>query len=83
MVPQGYISQIQASQACANADKRLCTSDEFHMACEGASTDNWYPYGGQTHVAGYCNEGKREQCYLSIMAAIPRGGRMPLSTIPA
>ena len=20
--------------------------------------DNWYPYGGETHIPGYCNEGK-------------------------
>jgi hypothetical protein len=58
VVPQGYISQLQASQACFNAGKRLCTEEEFHTACAGASGDDWYPYGGQTHLPGYCNEGK-------------------------
>jgi hypothetical protein len=58
VVPQGYISQVQATQACASAGKRLCTADEFHLACEGPDASNWYPYGGETHIAGYCNEGK-------------------------
>ena len=58
VAPQGYISQEQATQACASAGKRLCTLDEFHLACEGPSSNNWYPYGGQTHIPGYCNEGK-------------------------
>jgi hypothetical protein len=58
VMPQGYISQVQATQACANAGKRLCSADEFHYACEGLGGDNWYPYGGTTHIPGYCNEGK-------------------------
>src|SRR5579872_5385319 len=35
VVPQGYISQVQATQACANAGKRLCSAAEFQQACEG------------------------------------------------
>jgi formylglycine-generating enzyme required for sulfatase activity len=58
VVPQGYISQLQAGAACANAGKRLCTKDEFLLACEGPDPSNWYPYGGETHIPGYCNEGK-------------------------
>jgi sulfatase modifying factor 1 len=58
VVPQGYISQVQATLACGNAGKRLCSADEFHLACEGPDATNWYPYGGETHIAGYCNEGK-------------------------
>jgi hypothetical protein len=57
VVPQGYISQVQAAAACANAGKRLCTAQEFALACPlDASSD--YPYGGTTHKPGYCNEGK-------------------------
>ncbi len=58
VVPQGYISQLEATQACANAGKRLCSADEFHRACEGPDAGNWYPYGGEQHIAGNCNEGK-------------------------
>jgi hypothetical protein len=58
VVPQGYISQVQATAACAHAGKRLCSAAEFQLACRGPDASNWYPYGGETHVAGDCNEGK-------------------------
>ncbi len=61
VVPQGYISQVEATAACTAAGKRLCSADEFHQACEGpgwADGGTWYPYGGETHIPGYCNEGK-------------------------
>ena len=56
--PQGYISQMQASDACANAGKRLCSADEFVRACRGPDRTAFYPYGGRQHVKGACNEGK-------------------------
>ena len=56
VVPQGYVSRIEASAACANAQKRLCTAREWLRACEGAERTA-YPYG--THArAGACNSGK-------------------------
>ncbi len=58
VVPQGYISQIEATAACNLAGKRLCSEDEFHLACEGPDASNYYPYGGETDIPGYCNEGK-------------------------
>jgi hypothetical protein len=58
VVPQGYISQLQATAACESAGKRLCSQSEFQKACSGPDAGNWYPYGGETHLAGYCNEGK-------------------------
>jgi hypothetical protein len=58
VVPQGYISQVEATAACNLAGKRLCSEDEFHLACEGPDASNYYPYGGQTDIPGYCNEGK-------------------------
>ena len=58
VMPQGYISQIQATAACNSAGKRLCTSTEFALACRGPDPANEYPYGGKTHVKGNCNEGK-------------------------
>jgi formylglycine-generating enzyme required for sulfatase activity len=57
-VPQGYISQIEASAACARAGKRLCSGEEFGRACRGDDAGVYYPYGGTTHVPGACNEGK-------------------------
>jgi sulfatase modifying factor 1 len=58
VVPQGYISQVQAGEACAHAGKRLCTGAEFFTACSGANPANDYPYGGKVHKPGVCNEGK-------------------------
>ncbi len=58
VVPQGYISQVEATAACNAAGKRLCSADEFHLACEGPDPSNWYPYGGDTRIPGDCNEGK-------------------------
>ena len=54
--PQGYISEVQAAAACANAGKRLCTLAEWLGACQGPSGFT-YPYGN-TYVAGACNEGR-------------------------
>ena len=59
VVPQGYISRVEAAAACENAGKRLCTADEFVYACSGGDpTDNDYPYGGHERRPGTCNEGK-------------------------
>jgi formylglycine-generating enzyme len=58
VVPQGYISQVQASRACLNAGKRLCSAPEFSLACRGPDPKASYPYGGKHHQAGKCNEGK-------------------------
>lgn len=58
VVPQGYISQVQAAAACASAGKRLCAAAEFVLACRGPETTDLYPYGGSTRKPGDCNEGK-------------------------
>jgi formylglycine-generating enzyme required for sulfatase activity len=36
VTPQGYISRIEASSACARAEKRLCRAREWFAACQGA-----------------------------------------------
>ncbi|MES1177260.1 MAG: SUMF1/EgtB/PvdO family nonheme iron enzyme [Myxococcales bacterium] len=58
VVPQGYISQVQAAAACQNAGKRLCSASEFSLACRGPNRSTAYPYGGTKRVRGKCNEGK-------------------------
>jgi sulfatase modifying factor 1 len=59
VVPQGYISLVQAAEACKNSGKRLCAADEFVFACSGGDPDhNDYPYGGKVRQPGACNEGK-------------------------
>jgi hypothetical protein len=64
VVPQGYISQIEATAACESAGKRLCSMDEFALACRGPDAGNYYPYGGETHEPGDCNEGKGSEVPL-------------------
>lgn len=58
VTPQGYISQVQAAEACRNAGTRLCSRAEFVLACRGPDAANLYPYGGSRRVPGACNEGK-------------------------
>jgi formylglycine-generating enzyme required for sulfatase activity len=58
VVPQGYISQVQAAVACKGAGKRLCTAEEFVRACRGPDASHLYPYGGDRRQPGACNEGK-------------------------
>ncbi|HEY6462303.1 MAG TPA: SUMF1/EgtB/PvdO family nonheme iron enzyme [Polyangiaceae bacterium] len=58
VVPQAYISQVQARRACAEAGKRLCKPDEYVRACHGTRKNDLYPYGGMQRHPGWCNEGK-------------------------
>jgi len=54
LVPQAYLSGDEASAACVAADKRLCSSEEWTLACRGP--DGWtWPYGDE-YVAGACND---------------------------
>lgn len=47
-VPQAYVSYHVARQACENAGKRLCKSEEWLMACRGRRQAP-FPYGTQFH----------------------------------
>jgi hypothetical protein len=52
--PQGYISGAEASQACSNAGKRLCTPMEWRKACVGPRT---LQFGyGDARESGRCND---------------------------
>jgi hypothetical protein len=53
VVPQGYLSKALAEMACANAGKRLCTLDEWTLACRGQRGTK-FPYGA-TYRADACN----------------------------
>src|SRR6184192_1404502 len=53
-VPQAYLDEVEASAACVEAGKRLCTNIEWTRACRGAD-DNVYPYG-DTREPGVCND---------------------------
>ena len=43
-VPMSYISLYHAQDSCFSAGKRLCTSEEWYLACSGPQ-DGKYPYG--------------------------------------
>ncbi len=55
-VPQGYISELQAAAACAEAGKRMCSDLEWLRACQGASAAI-YPYGDAV-MPGVCNDAR-------------------------
>jgi hypothetical protein len=46
VVPQGYVSQVQAAEACFHAGKRLCKASEWLQACEGPSKKR-FGYGSE------------------------------------
>jgi hypothetical protein len=49
VVPSGYLSYYTAKTACANAGKRLCTEDEWKLACRGQAKRK-FPYGANYEV---------------------------------
>ncbi|KAH3764106.1 SUMF1/EgtB/PvdO family nonheme iron enzyme [Pelomyxa schiedti] len=51
--PVGYISGQEAEKACQASGKRLCTSSEWLLACQGP-LGYTYPYGN-TFIEGACN----------------------------
>ena len=57
VVPQGYISEIQAEEACAHSGKRLCKAPEWRKACMGPEPTT-YGYG-QENEPGRCNDSGR------------------------
>ncbi len=55
--PQAYISANQAQAACSEAQKRLCTEQEWVTACKGPEKTQ-YPYGN-AFKPGYCVDTNR------------------------
>ena len=53
VTPSGYLSGNLADVACRNAGKRLCTIDEWVLACRGESARK-FPYGDR-YEEGVCN----------------------------
>jgi formylglycine-generating enzyme required for sulfatase activity len=56
VMPQAYISRVEAAAACSNAGKRLCKLGEWRRACEGRAGTT-FPYG-RHEVHGRCNHEK-------------------------
>jgi hypothetical protein len=69
VVPQGYISGVQARAACEGAGKRLCTRAEFRRACQGPD-EATYPYG-DVYQEGACNEGRAVHPIIELFGSGP------------
>jgi hypothetical protein len=52
-VPNGYLSGVVAGEACRAAGKRLCTLEEWTIACRGEKNRR-FPYGDD-YEDGACN----------------------------
>jgi len=70
VLPQTYVSALQAEDACAASGKRLCSHAEWIAACEGPKKLA-YPYGEQ-RVPGSCNDDGR-----SPIAVVFPGSLLP------
>ncbi|MCC6523080.1 MAG: SUMF1/EgtB/PvdO family nonheme iron enzyme [Polyangiaceae bacterium] len=53
VTPNGHTSGVEAKAACENAGKRLCTFEEWRLACGGERRLK-YPYGDK-YEQGACN----------------------------
>jgi formylglycine-generating enzyme required for sulfatase activity len=59
VVPQAHVSLYQATRACEAAGKRICNTQEWLDACQGAERPKrTYPYGAK-HRKGACNDKTR------------------------
>jgi sulfatase modifying factor 1 len=58
VTPQGYATQIIAAVACAQAGKRLCTTEEWRTACRGERGTK-FPYG-PAYQEGTCNVSRKQ-----------------------
>ena len=54
VLPQSYISQEEALEACKQAGKRLCSGEEWQRACKGPG-GAIFPYGARFR-RGLCND---------------------------
>jgi hypothetical protein len=54
LYPQGYISEVQAADACIASGKRLCSYPEWKTACMGPKKTT-FPYG-EARRSGVCND---------------------------
>jgi Sulfatase-modifying factor enzyme 1 len=71
--PQGYISAVEASRACAAAEKRLCQPMEWRKACVGPDPTVW-GYGTKRE-ARRCNDHGKSPVALVFGADAYHGRR--------
>ncbi len=78
--PQGFISEVQAEDACSASGKRLCRHAEWKTACMGPEKTA-FPYG-EARKAGTCHDqGKSAVLAVfgakAVLASAPYGASSP------
>lgn len=68
VLPQGYVSGVEAEQACKASGKRLCQASEWETACRG-SRRSIYPYGNERR-AHVCNDDGRARHPVAAVTAL-------------
>lgn len=67
-VPVSYVSLYQATDSCFSVGKRLCSSEEWSIACSGPYSwpysygQNYEPYGCNTHDTVPWPSGSKPEC---------------------
>ena len=82
VVPQGYISQVQAARACENAGKRLCTEDAFRPRAGGRTPTTFTRTAAGRESRATATRARAAWCPRST-APTRRTGRTPTSTTRA
>jgi len=78
--PQGYISEVQAQDACAASHKRLCNMDEWKTACMGPSHTT-FPYG-DARRPGVCHD-TGKSAVIAVFGAKAVAASTPYSPSPS
>jgi len=74
--PQGYISEVQAQDACGASGKRLCNHDEWRTACMGP-THTTFPYGDARRPGTCADNGK--SAVIAVFGAKAVAASTPLA----
>jgi hypothetical protein len=77
--PQGFISEVQAADACAASGKRLCTYAEWKTACKGPARTT-FPYG-EARASGVCNDSGRSAVVAVFGARAVLASAIPASAV--
>ena len=84
--PQGYVSEVQAQDACTASGKRLCNVDEWKTACMGPAHTT-FPYG-EARRPGVCHDSGKSAVLAvfgakAVAASSPPAAHAPAVTGPA
>ena len=77
--PQGYISEVQAQDACGASGKHLCKPDEWKTACMGP-THTTFPYGDARRPGACHDTGK--SAVIAVFGAKAVAASTPYSAAP-